>query len=348
MFLANVTKANIDLLRATLAALGLGEPQAGDDVVACPGTSTCRLGITSSTIVAPKLSGGKHDLKIRVSGCHNGCAQPETGDIGIYGEGKRMHGKLVPHYQMYFGGNGMACGALAIKGPSVPAARVEAAVERVRSAYASSRETAETFFSWTRRVSKTYFIELLADLTEVKPEQLESVLRDHGTASDFKVLQLGGGECAGMSQVKIGSSFFEAAHERNYRDALKYQRKFEDSLRCAEEIARLIGQGVTELLGGQKRDSLTEQAEELRRVLPTKPHLSKQLIKFAEYFAHPAEELNDVLLTGWFSELDSWTLETAEFCLSFDRQLDLTGALPQTAAAGLLRVQQTQQPAIVV
>ena len=85
---------------------------------------------------------------------------------------------------------------------------------------------------------------LLADLTEVKPEELESVLRDHGKDADFKVLQLGGGECAGVSQVKIGSSFFEAAHERNYRDALKFQRKFEDSAKCAEEIARLIGQGV--------------------------------------------------------------------------------------------------------
>lgn len=347
MMLTHVAQAAIDPLRAALAALGLGEPQAGDDVVACPGTSTCRLGITSSTIVAPKLSGGKHDLKIRVSGCHNGCAQPETGDIGIYGEGKRMHGKLVPHYQMYFGGNGMACGALAIKGPSVPAARVEAAVAQVKSAYASNHEAGETFFSWTRRVGKTYFSELLADLIEVKAEELGSVLRDHGTASDFKVLQLGGGECAGMSQVKIGSSFFEAAHERNYRDALKFQRKFEDSVRCAEEIAHLISQGVTELLGGQKRDSLPEQAEELRQVLPTKPHLSRQLIKFAEYFARPVDKLNDALLTEWFSELDGWTLETAEFCLNFDRQLDLTGALPQTAAAKLLQTQRTQQSAIV-
>ncbi len=345
MVLTNVAQAQIDSLRTALAVLGLGEPQAGDDVVACPGTSTCRLGITSSTIVSPKLSGGKHDLKIRVSGCHNGCAQPETGDIGIYGEGKRMHGKLVPHYQMYFGGNGMTGGALAIKGPSAPAARIEAVVERVKSAYASNHEIAETFFSWTRRVGKTYFTELLADLTEVKPEELESVLRDHGTVTDFKVLQLGGGECAGMSQVKIGSSFFEAAHERNYRDALKFQRKFEDSLRCAEEIARLIGQGVTELFGGQKHDSLAEQAEELRRVLPAKPQLSGQLIKFAEYFACPVEELNDIRLTEWFAELDSWTLEAAALCLSFDRQLDLTGALPQI---GLLWTQRTQQPAIVV
>ncbi len=108
MFLPNVPEAKIDFLRAELAALGLGEPKVGDNVVACPGTSTCRLGITSSTILGPKLNGGPHDLKIRVSGCHNGCAQPEAGDIGIYGEGKRMHGKLVPHYQMYFGGNAMA------------------------------------------------------------------------------------------------------------------------------------------------------------------------------------------------------------------------------------------------
>lgn len=347
MFLANVTKAKIDPLRAALATLGLQEPQAGDDVVACPGTSTCRLGITSSTILGPKLSGGKHDLKIRVSGCHNGCAQPETGDIGIYGEGRRMHGKLVPHYQMYFGGDGMAHGALAVKGPSIPSARIEAAVERVKSTYESNHETGETFFSWTRRVGKSHFTDLLADLGEVKPEELASVLRDHGKDGDFKVLQLGGGECAGVSQVKIGSSFFEAAHERNYRDALKFQRKFEDSIKCAEEIARLIGQGVTELLSGQKHEGLAEQAEELRRVLPTKPRLSRQLAKFAEDFARPAEELNDIQLTEWFSELDAWTMEAAEFCLGFDRQLDLAGALPLTASAKSPSLQRTQSSAIL-
>ncbi|MDE2366719.1 MAG: nitrite/sulfite reductase, partial [Betaproteobacteria bacterium] len=270
MFLPNIPEARIASLRAELAALGLGEPKAGDDVVACPGTSTCRLGITSSTIVGPKLNGGPHDLKIRVSGCHNGCAQPEAGDIGIYGEGKRMHGKLVPHYQMYFGGNAMAGGALAIKGPSIPSARIETAVERVKTNYASSRGTDETFSSWIRRVGKDHLAGLLGDLTEVKPEELESVLRDHGKDADFKVLQLGGGECAGVSQVKIGSSFFEAAHERNYRNALKFQRKFEDSVKCAEEIARLISQGVSELLGGQKFDDLAQQSEELRRVLPTR------------------------------------------------------------------------------
>ena len=166
MILTNVAKARIHDLRSAISALDLGEPQAGDDVVVCPGTSTCRLGITSSTILGPRLSGGKHDLKIRVSGCHNGCAQPETGDIGIFGEGKRMHGKLVPHYQMYLGGNGMARGALAIKGPSVPAARIEEAVEQVKTAYTSNCEAGETFFSWARRAGKDYFIELLASVKQ--------------------------------------------------------------------------------------------------------------------------------------------------------------------------------------
>ena len=333
MFFANVPEAKIEILRSAMAELGLGEPQIGDNVVACPGTSTCRLGITSSTILAPKLNGGSQDLKIRVSGCHNGCAQPEAGDIGIYGEGKRMHGKLVPHYQMYFGGNAMAGGALAIKGPSIPAARIETAVARVKSAHLANGEAGESFSSWIRRVGKEYLTGVLADLMDVKPEELDSVLRDHGKDGDFKVLQLGGGECAGVSQVKIGSSFFDAAHERNYRDALKFQRKFEDSAKCAEEIARLIGQGVSELVGGRKYDGLVEQAEELRRVLPTKSRLSRQLAKFAEDFARPAAELNDALLTEWYSELDTWTMEAAEFCLGFDRQLDLAGALPLAASA---------------
>jgi sulfite reductase (ferredoxin) len=344
MVLINVEKGRVDTLLSAVSKLDLGKPEMGDDVVACPGTSTCRLGITSSTVLGPKLSGGKHDLKIRVSGCHNGCAQPETGDIGMYGVGKRMHGKLIPHYQMYLGGNGMANGELAIKSPAVPAARIEEAVNLIKTAYSSECEAGETFFFWVRRVGKEYVTELLKCVTDVKAEDLELVLRDHGKESDFKVLQLGGGECAGVSQVKIGSSFFEAAHERNYRDALKFQRKYGESVKCAEEIALLISQGVTELFGGSKKDNLKEQAGELRHVLPTKPKLSEQLTRFSEYFMGSTEELDIIKLNKWFLELDEWTVEAAELCLSFDRQLDLTGALPQIAMPGQLQDQKTQQP----
>ena len=98
--LVDVPTERIPAIRDALKKLQLGEPQTGDDVVACPGTSTCRLGITSSKVIGAKLNGSSSDLRIRASGCHNGCAQPETADIGIYGEGKRLHGKLIPHYQL--------------------------------------------------------------------------------------------------------------------------------------------------------------------------------------------------------------------------------------------------------
>lgn len=335
LMILNVPQELVASLRASLAALGLREPQAGDNVVACPGTSTCRLGITSSTIVAPKLSGGPDDLRIRVSGCHNGCAQPESGDIGIYGEGRRQHGKLIPHYQMYVGGNGVGGGGLAIKGPSVPAARIETAIQRVKDAYASGRQQGEPFYAWARREGQQYFSELLADLIEIKEWQVASVLKDHGDAQDFRVLQLGGGECAGAVQVQIGSAFFDAAHERGYRDALYFQRKYAEAAKCAEIMVRLIGQGLAQMLGGKKVEELAEQADELRKVLPGR--VSQQLAVFAQELARPEEELNDAALSKLFKEIDAWTAEVAGFCMQFDRQLDLTEALPKSARAQVVQ-----------
>ncbi|MDH4216991.1 MAG: nitrite/sulfite reductase, partial [Gallionella sp.] len=259
----NVPQAKVTALREGLAALGLREPSVGDNVVACPGASTCRLGITASMLAAPELSGGKADLNIRVSGCHNGCAQPETGDIGIYGEGKRLHGKLVPHYQMYFAGSGMANGnttdgALALKGPAIPVVRIKKAIERVQAAHIGSGEN--SFFAWARAQKEGYFKDLLADLEEVKEKELHSVMRDFGDSTDFRVLNLGGGECAGVSQVMIGANFFEAAHERDYRNALVFQRKFDEAAQCNEAILRLLGSGVVQLLGGVRQDDFGKLA----------------------------------------------------------------------------------------
>ena len=40
-------------------------------------------------------------------------------------------------------------------------------------------------------------------------------------------------------------------------------------------------------------------------------------------------------------------MEAAEFCLGFDRQLDLAGALPLTASAKSISLQRTQSAAIL-
>ncbi len=324
----NVLQENLDALRAGLAALGLREPEVGDNVVACPGTSTCRLGITSSTIVAPKLSGGIKDISIRVSGCHNGCAQPETGDIGIYGEGKRLHGKLVPHYQTYFGGSGMGGGGLGLKGPTVPAARVKPAIERVQQAHIASGEA--SFFEWVRKQEDGYFKQLLADLVEVRAEDVQSVMRDHGDESDFRVLQLGGGECAGATQVLIGANFFEAAHERDYRTALMFQRKYAEAAQCSESILRVLGSGLAQLLGGLRQDDLVQLAVQLQQLAPAEiAHGFEQLLTMLK---HALRAADDETLTAFNRAVDAWTVRVAVFCAEKDEGLDLAEALPEGIA----------------
>ena len=320
----NVPQAGVAALRSGLAELGLHEPVAGDDVVACPGTSTCRLGITASPVIAPQLSGGKADLRIRVSGCHNGCAQPETGDIGIYGEGKRLHGKLVPHYQMYFAGSGMKDGALALKGPALPVARIKQAIERVQVAHLASG--AASFFTWARAQAPDYFKQLLADLAEVKAEDLQSVMRDYGDAGDFRVLNMGGGECAGVSQALIGANFFEAAHEREYRNALVFQRKYDEAAHCNEAILRLLGSGIVQLLEGAHDGDLNQLAGQLRQLVPGE--LADEFAQAAGSLASGAEIDAEALATI-SAAVDNWTIKAAAFASKKDAQLDLAEALPK-------------------
>ncbi|MBI5437733.1 MAG: hypothetical protein HY936_02055 [Nitrosomonadales bacterium] len=327
----NVPQASVAALRSGLAELGLCDPVAGDNVVACPGTSTCRLGITASPVIAPQLSGGKADLRIRVSGCHNGCAQPETGDIGIYGEGKRVHGKLVPHYQMYFAGsgmpiNGMNGGALALKGPALPVVRIKQAIERVQSAHLASGEA--SFFAWARAQAPDYFKQLLADLAEVKAEELQSVMRDYGDAADFRVLNLGGGECAGVSQALIGSNFFEAAHEREYRNALVFQLKYGEAAHCNEAILRLLGSGVAQLLEGERQDDMHQIAGQLKQLAPGA--LADEFARITSGLDHSAE-ISKEALAAISAAVDNWTIKAAAFATEKDVQLDLAETLPKQA-----------------
>jgi sulfite reductase (ferredoxin) len=333
LMVTGVSEAALPRIRAALAETDLSEPRAGDNVVACPGTSTCRLGITSSKAVGIKLSGGPLDLRIRASGCQNGCAQPETGDIGIYGEGKRLHGKLVPHYQMYFGGDGRGNGAIAIKGPSIPVARIEQAVQRVERNYASERDDGESFFHWSRRLGTEYFAELLADLKTVAPEEVTALLRDHGEAEQFKVLQLGGGECAGAAQSLVAANFAEAAHERTYRDAFRLQRQPEDAIECAEQMLRLVAQSVLFLAGHEAGSTLEEIARHLAQAL-SGSSLGPRLAELRTDLAQQKRSFEDLALKALSERMDEWMLDAAETCQGIDRQLDLSASLPAVKRQG--------------
>ncbi len=337
LMVVGVRQEQLERLRSGLRPLGLGEPRPGDNVVACPGTSTCRLGITASKAVGPKLSGGALDLRVRVSGCQNGCAQPETGDIGIYGEGRRLHGKLVPHYQMFLGGDGRGGGAIAFKGPSIPAMRVQEAVERVHQAYAGDRREGESFFAWSRRRGAGYFEELLADLRQVGPEEVTELARDHGQEGQFRVLQLGGGECAGAAQSLVAAQFAEAAHERTYRDAFRMQRQGADAVECAEQMLRLVARSVLFLAGREAgpEQPLEALAAALQEALEDGA-LGRALAELAQGLAAQRQAYDEAAFVALSRRMDAWMLEAAAVCQAIDSQLDLAASLPERP--------QTEQP----
>ena len=341
----NVPEASVGALVEGVRELGLGLPVPGDNVVACPGTSTCRLGITASPSMGARLAGLAGDLRIRVSGCHNGCAQPETGDIGIYGEGRRLHDRLVPHYQVYLGGDGMAGGRLARKGPSVPVARIERAIARIVDAFGASREGDERFFDWVHRQPDDCFTTLLADIVQVEAHELAEVLRDVDGETDFKVAQLGGGECAGASQVFIGAAFFAAAHERRYREAFIAQHREADARACAQAQARLIAQGIHDLAN-------PSPSFRVRKVIDDLGELASALVgkvpdAIAQPLAQVAEALaGDVPVLSLAADLDEWVHAAAAWCVARDPQLDIASALPRPYAVVPVAIVRRPEPAL--
>ncbi len=99
-----------------LAELGLETCDAPvlDNMIACAGASTCRLGICLSrglsTAIHDELVGNGLDLpalgdvKILISGCPNSCGRHPIASIGLFGAARRVGEKLSPHYVVQLGG----------------------------------------------------------------------------------------------------------------------------------------------------------------------------------------------------------------------------------------------------
>ncbi len=323
LLLLGIPEERREAVARELVELGLHAPRPGDDVVACPGTWTCRLGITDARAVSRVLDGGEDDLRIRVSGCHNGCAQPHVGDIGLHGEGRRLHGRLVPHYRIHLGGDGRASGlGFAVRGPEVPAARIDQAVARLRSAYRERRHAQEPFAEWVRREGEAYFRGLLADLAHVGPEDLDQVLRDHGAQEAFRVLQLGGGECAGIAQETVAAAFAEARFEQGYRDTFRRKGEAEPVRDGTLAVLRLGAQGLLAALGERAADDADPKAlaEHLQAHAPTQA-LGAELQDLVEALVNAGEDWSR--LDFQVAAADAWLTRAQAQAQRIDRQLHL-------------------------
>lgn len=222
-----VHNADLPALYAELAQIGLTEAGASGitDVVSCPGTDTCKLGISSSRGLAAELRrslkvqqdelpDAARNLHIKCSGCFNSCAQHHVADIGFLGVSRKVNGTRVPHFQLVVGGSwakngsefGLAIGA-------IPSKRVPEVVKLLTETYAKEREGEETFQQWVHRVGRRRVKEMVADLCPVPPfEQAPDLYRDWGDPRVFSIGDIGVGECAG--EVISPSQFALAEGER--------------------------------------------------------------------------------------------------------------------------------------
>lgn len=206
VLLGFISVSNLKRVYSALHQIELAEAGAGeiDDVVTCPGAYSCNLALTKSMNLGWALAGalrGETDpairnLAIHVSGCPNSCGQHWTGDIGFYGNARKVDGKEIPYYQMLLGGGldreGNLKFGLAIQ--SLPARLAPTAVERVLDHYRQNRLEGESFREYVLRHKVETFRDLTVDLA--KPAEVDPELyKDWGDDVNFS-LQLGRGECA--------------------------------------------------------------------------------------------------------------------------------------------------------
>ncbi|HSN81660.1 MAG TPA: nitrite/sulfite reductase [Polyangiales bacterium] len=195
-----------------LDALDLADPGAGTitDMTSCPGTDTCKLGISSSrgltgelrkrlSVIQEDLDPAVEALRMKASGCFNSCGQHHVADIGFTGVSRQVGGRKVPHFNIVLGGQwtenaksyGLVVGA-------VPSKNVPKAVELITEHYLANRNGDESFQAFIARVGKKDFRKVLAPIQKPPSyEQDPSYYSDWGDPREYTIGDIGVGECAG-------------------------------------------------------------------------------------------------------------------------------------------------------
>jgi sulfite reductase (ferredoxin) len=212
MLLRWVSEADLPAVYSALERVHLAQAGAGTigDITACPGTDTCKLGISSSRALAAELTrdlratgvdrdpNAKH-LHIKTSGCFNSCGQHHVADLGFLGVSRNVGGRRVPHFQLVVGGQwtnnggsyGLAIGA-------VPSKRVPEVVRRLTERFSKERHGDETFADFANRIGKKTIRALVEEMQKLPSyEQDPSNYSDWGDPREYTISDMGEGECAG-------------------------------------------------------------------------------------------------------------------------------------------------------
>lgn len=257
-----VPESRLGELYEELAAHGLSDPGAelAEDIIACPGTDTCGLGITSSKGLARALAevfpAGRvpedlKDVSVKISGCHNSCAQHHIATIGLHGVGKRIGEHTAPFYELHLGGkvNGTAkIGQMTVK---LPAKAVSAAIMHLIDVYRRDRKNGERLPAFIDRVGKNALKDELIPYTLVPAFADDSTFYyDWEADEEFVLEDLGPGECAGGALEMIENGILEADQELyqaklltdNHQYAVSVNKSYRAVLAAAKAL--LVTEGL--------------------------------------------------------------------------------------------------------
>jgi sulfite reductase (ferredoxin) len=305
-----VSGANLAALYTELKTAELAQAGAGTivDVVSCPGTDTCKLGISSSRGLAAELRSrllakgyeleeAIRGLHIKVSGCFNSCGQHHVADLGFYGVNRNKNGYTVPHFQVVLGGKWEAnAGAYGLAIGAIPSKRIPETVDRITSRYLAERNGDERFHDYAKRIGKAALKAMIDDLAYVPPHDTDSEFYvDWSDAREYTIGDIGIGECAG--EVVTPVEFQLTACER---EAFEAQLALEagDIAKAAHTAYESMRNAALALLKWRliPHDSTPEGiADAFKRAFYDTEQFFDTFVggKFAQYYFAAHEQRND-------------------------------------------------------
>lgn len=230
LFLPWVRVEALPALYQALRAEALGDAGAETiaDVTACPGADTCRLGIASAKGLGSAVSESfftgtlapyreaNRDLRIKISGCPNGCAQHAVAGIGFHAAAMSQGGRNVPAHLLFLGGqtNHGRPQAAKVMG-KFPARNAIGVIEKLLSLHAAEKLPDEGFNDFLARLGDQRIKAELEPLRAIPAfEDDPDFYQDYGHENERFTVRSGvRGECAGTTIAEI-VPVFENAHER--------------------------------------------------------------------------------------------------------------------------------------
>ena len=256
-----VSEADLPDFFKDLQSIGLSQSGADtiSDITSCPGTDTCKLGISASRgltrEVSERLQAQLEEmpeevkkLKIKISGCPNSCGQHHISDLGFYGVSRKAGSYTVPHFQLVLGGqwknNG---GSYGLAVAAVPSKRIPETIKRLTDKYMKERKPEESFQTFVSRIGKLEIRNLLQDLMVIPSHDAEpQIFSDWGDPREYTIADIGVGECAGevvapyeFSLTLAESKSFEAQVKLDAKDfKAAAGLAFESMIQSTEAVLR--------------------------------------------------------------------------------------------------------------